>query len=85
MEKQQNRRAQVDTADDAEGVLVGESEDAFDDAGRAVAEADDTAVAAADDTAVAAADDMADVAVVLVGKLADADDTAVAEGVDREE
>ena len=77
MEKQQNRRALVDTADDAEGVLVGESEDAFDDAGRAVAEADDTAVAAADDMAVAA--------VVLVGKLADADDTAVAEGVDREE
>ena len=50
--------------------------DAFDD--RAVAVADDTA----DDTAVAAA--------VLVGKLADADDTAVVavglgEGVDREE
>ena len=46
--------------------------DAFDDA-----DADDRAVAVADDTAVAAA--------VLVGKLADADDTAVAEGVDREE
>ena len=45
--------------------------DAFDDA-------DETAVAVADDTAVAA--------VVLVGKLADADgDKALAEGVDREE
>ena len=77
MEKQQNRRAQVDTADDAEGVLVEEMVDAFDDADRAVAEADDTAVAAADDTA--------DAATVLVGKLVDADDTAVAEGVDREE
>ena len=88
MEKQQNRRAQVDTADDAEGVLVEEMVDAFDDAAAddtAVAAAADTAVAAADDTAVAAADDMADVAVVLVGKLADADETAVAEGADREE
>ena len=72
MEKQRNRRAQVDTADDAEGVLVGEMVDAFDDA-----DADETAVAVADDTAVAA--------VVLVGKLADADATAVAEGVEREE
>ena len=89
MEKQRNRlvpvdtlgvrvEAQLDTV--AAGVLVGESDDAFDDA-----DADDTAVAAADDTAVAAADDMADVAVVLVGKLADADETAVAEGADREE
>ena len=69
MEKQQNRRAQVDTVDDAEGVLVGEMVDAFDDA-------DETAVAVADDTAVAA--------VVLVGKkVADADATAVAEGVER--
>ena len=82
MEKQRNRRAQVDTADDAEGVLVGEMVDAFDDADAVV---DDTAVAAADDTAVAAADDTADAATVLVGKLVDADDTAVAEGVDREE
>ena len=62
--------AQLDTV--AAGVLVGESDDGFDDA-----EADDTAVAAADDMVVAA--------VVLVGKLADADDTAVGEGVDREE
>ena len=52
-------------------MLVGELDDAFDDA-----DADDTADAVADDTADAA---------VLVGKLADADDTAVAEGVDREE
>ena len=71
MEKQQNRRAQVDTVDDAEGVLVGEMVDAFD--------ADETAVA------VAVADDTAVAAVVLVGKLADADATAVAEGVEREE
>ena len=71
MEKQQNRLVPVDTADDAEGVLVGEMVDAFDDA-------DETAVAVADDTAVAA--------VVLVGKkVADADATAVAEGVEREE
>ena len=35
-------------------MLVGESDDAFDDA-----DADDTAVAAADDTAVAVADDKA--------------------------
>ena len=80
MEKQRNRlvpvdtlgvrvEAQLDTV--AAGVLVGESDDAFDDA-----DADDTAVAAADDTAVAAADDTA---------VAVADDTAVAEGVDREE
>ena len=57
-------------------MLVGEREDAFDDADAVV---DETAVAAADDTAVAA--------LVLEGKLADAvaDDTAVAEGVDREE
>ena len=53
-------------------MLVGESDDGFDDA-----EADDTAVAAADDTA--------DAATVLVGKFVDADDTAVAEAVDREE
>ena len=70
MEKQQNRLVPVDTVDYAEGVLVGEMVDAFDDA-------DETAVAVADDTAVAA--------VVLVGKLADADATAVAEGVEREE
>ena len=73
MEKQRNRRAQVDTADDAEGVLVGEMVDAFDDADAVV-----------DDTAVAAADDMVVAAVALVGQLADGD-TAVAEGVDREE
>ena len=73
MEKQQNRLVPVDTADDAEGVLVGELVDAFDDA-----DADETAVAVADDMAVAAA--------VLVEKVADADDTAVvAEGVDRVE
>ena len=81
MEKKRNRlvpvdtlgvrvEAQLDTV--AAGVLVGESDDGFDDA-----EADDTAVAAADDTA--------DAATVLVGKFVDADDTAVAEGVDREE
>ena len=67
MEKQRNRRvpvetmgvrveAQLDTV--AAGVLVGESDDAFDDA-----DADDTAVAAADDTAddtaVAVADETA--------------------------
>ena len=69
MEKQQNRLVPVDTVDYAEGVLVGEMVDAFDDA-------DETAVV--DDTAVAA--------VVVVGKLADADgDKALAEGVDREE
>ena len=82
MEKQRNRlvlvetmvhvEAQLDTV--AEGVLVGEREDAFDDADAVV-----------DETAVAAADDMAVAAVVLVGKLADADDKAVAEEVDREE
>ena len=44
MEKQRNRRAQVDNADDAEGVLVGEMVDAFDDA-----DADETAVAVADE------------------------------------
>ena len=72
MEKQQNRRAQVDTVDDAEGVLVGEMVDAFDDA-----DADETAVA--DDTAVAA--------VELVGqKVADADgDKDLADCVEREE
>ena len=64
-------------------MLVGEREDAFDDADAVV---DDTAVAAADDTAVAAADDTADAAVVLVGKLADADGNKVlAEEVDMEE
>ena len=75
MEKQQNRLVPVDTADDAEGVLVGEKVDAFDDA-----DADETAVAVADDTAVAA--------VELVGKkVADAvdDKAVVAEGVEREE
>ena len=54
-------------------MLVGEMVDAFDDA-----DADETAVAVADDTAVAVA--------LLVGKkVADADATAVAEGVEREE
>jgi hypothetical protein len=75
MEKEQNRLVPVDTADDAEGVLVGEKVDAFDDA-----DADETAVAVADDTAVAA--------VELVGKkVADAvdDKAVVAEGVEREE
>ena len=55
-------------------MLVGEREDAFDDADAVV-----------DETAVAAADDMAVAAVVLVGKLADADDKVLAEEVDREE
>ena len=54
-------------------MLVGEVVDAFDDADAVV-----------DDTAVAAADDMVVAAVALVGQLADGD-TAVAEGVDREE
>ena len=58
-------------------MLVGEREDAFDDAG-----GDDRTVVVADDTVV--------IAPVLVGKLADADDMAVVavglgEGVDGEE
>ena len=53
-------------------MLVGEREDAFDDA-------------AGDDRNVVVADDTAVIAPVLVGKLADADDMAVAEEVDREE
>ena len=70
MEKQQNRRAQVDTADDAEGVLVGEMVDAFDDA-------DETAVV--DDTAVAAVE-------LVGKKVADADcDKDLADCVEREE
>ena len=67
MEKQRNRlvpvdtlgvrvEAQLDTV--ASGVLVGESDDAFDDAD-ADADDDDTALAVADDTAVAVADDTA--------------------------
>ena len=56
-------------------MLVGEVVDAFDDADAVV---DDMAVAAAD------IDDMVVAAVALVGQLADGD-TAVAEGVDREE
>ena len=51
-------------------MLVGELDDA---------DADDTAVAVADDTA----DDTADAAAVLVDKLAEGDDRAVAEAVDR--
>ena len=81
MEKKRNRlvpvdtlgvrvEAQLDTV--AAGVLVGESDDGFDDA-----EADDTAVAAADDTA--------DAATVLVGKLADAVAVALGEEVEMEE
>ena len=53
-------------------MLVGEREDAFDDA-------------AGDDRNVVVADDTAVIAPVLVGTLADADDKAVAEEVDREE
>ena len=54
-------------------MLVGEREDAFDDA-------------AGDDRTVVVADDTAVIAPVLVGKLADADgDKVLAEGVDREE
>ena len=53
-------------------MLVGESDDAFDDA-------------AADDRTVVVADDTAVIAPVLVGKLADADDKVLAEEVDREE
>ena len=63
-------------------MLVGESDDAFDDADAVV---DDTAVAVVDDTAVAAADDTADAATVLVGKLADAVAVALGEEVEMEE